>query len=72
MTYQRDYRKIPGSKFGYYVKLQDQTSEDAIVVSVSEIPMATNDVPMPHIKVGHMITNNIMDETHVDICCLSL
>jgi len=54
-------------------KLQDQTSEHAIVVSVSEIPIATNNVvPMPHIKISHMITNNIMDETHVDLCCLSL
>jgi len=53
--------------------LQDQTSLDTIVVSVSEIPMGTNDVvPMPHIKIDHVITNNIMDETHVDLHCLSL
>jgi len=71
-TYQRDYRKISASKFGYFVKFQDQTSEDAIVVFLSEFPMATKDmVPMPHIKIGHMITNNIIDKTHLDLRCLS-
>jgi len=71
--YQRDYRKIPVSKFGYSVKFQNQTSEDAIIVFLSKLPMATEDVvPMPHITIGHMITNHIIDKTHVDLHCLSL